>query len=218
MPIDFKKIMENKPLFYGIIGGVVVLLLLFIIVGVAVSSGNNSKPNVVKEKIIKEPYDLFTTDKIGQALEVQALLARQGIKVQRRVDGTKSTLFLENYTQSEKDQALLAVVRSGIVDQHIGLEIFDNGDFTSTKEDKRIRLARAINGELARLIRKIDSINNAQVFISIPEQTLFANKQKPVTATVQVQLDDGKTLDNMKVKTITNLLLGAVQEIGRAHV
>jgi len=213
LPIDFKKIMENKPLFYGIIGGVVILLLLFIIVGVVVSSGNNSKSNVVKEKVIKEPYDLFTTDKIGQALEVQALLARQGIKVQRRVDGTKSTLFLENYTQSEKDQALLAVVRSGIVDQHIGLEIFDNGDFTSTKEDKRIRLARAINGELARLIRKIDSVNNAQVFISIPEQTLFASKQKPVTATVQVQLDEGKTLDNMKVKTITNLLLGAVQDL-----
>ena len=213
MPIDFKKIMENKPLFYGIIAGVVILLLLFIIVGVVASSNNNSKAGVVKEKIIKEPYDLFTTDKIGQALEVQALLARQGIKVQRRVDGTKSTLFLENYTQSEKDQALLAVVRSGIVDQHIGLEIFDNGDFTSTKEDKRIRLARAINGELARLIRKIDSINNAQVFISIPEQSLFVSKQKPVTATVQVQLDDGKTLDNMKVKTITNLLLGAVQDL-----
>ncbi len=205
--------MENKPLFYGIIGGVVILLLLFIIVGVVASSNNNSKAGVVKEKIIKEPYDLFTTDKIGQALEVQALLARQGIKAQRRVDGTKSTLFLENYTQSEKDQALLAVVRSGIVDQHIGLEIFDNGDFTSTKEDKRIRLARAINGELARLIRKIDSINNAQVFISIPEQSLFVSKQKPVTATVQVQLDDGKTLDNMKVKTITNLLLGAVQDL-----
>lgn len=211
--MDFKKIMENKPLFYGIIAGVVILLLLFIIVGVVASSNNNSKAGVVKEKIIKEPYDLFTTDKIGQALEVQALLARQGIKAQRRVDGTKSTLFLENYTQSEKDQALLAVVRSGIVDQHIGLEIFDNGDFTSTKEDKRIRLARAINGELARLIRKIDSINNAQVFISIPEQSLFVSKQKPVTATVQVQLDDGKTLDNMKVKTITNLLLGAVQDL-----
>ncbi len=89
--------------------------------GVVASSNNNSKAGVVKEKIIKEPYDLFTTDKIGQALEVQALLARQGIKAQRRVDGTKSTLFLENYTQSEKDQALLAVVRSGIVDQHIGL-------------------------------------------------------------------------------------------------
>lgn len=213
MPVDFKKLMENKPLFYGIIGGIVALLLLFIIVGVAVSSNNNSKPGVVKEKIIKEPYDLFTTDKIGQALEVQALLARQGIKAQRRVDGTKSTLYLAEYTQDQKDRALLAIVRSGIVDQHIGLEIFDNGDFTSTKEDKRIRLARAINGELARLIRKLDTVENAQVFISIPEQSLFASKQKPVTATVQVQLEAGKTLDNMKVKTITNLLLGAVQDL-----
>lgn len=213
MPVDFKKIMENKPLFYGIIGGIAALIVLFLIVGVVVSSNNNSKPGVVKEKIIKEPYDLFTTDKIGQALEVQALLARQGIKAQRRVDGTKSTLYLAEYTQDQKDRALLAIVRSGIVDQHIGLEIFDNGDFTSTKEDKRIRLARAINGELARLIRKLDTVENAQVFISIPEQSLFASKQKPVTATVQVQLEAGKTLDNMKVKTITNLLLGAVQDL-----
>ena len=121
--MDFKKIMENKPLFYGIIAGVVILLLLVVIAGVSVSANANSKPGVVKEKVIKEPYDLFTTDKIGQALEVQALLAREGIKVQRRVDGTKSTLYLENYTQSEKDMALLAIVRSGIVDQHIGLEI-----------------------------------------------------------------------------------------------
>ncbi len=213
LPVDFKKIMENKPLFYGIIAGIVILLRIVIIVGVAASSNNNSKPGVVKEKIIKEPYDLFTTDKIGQALEVQALLARQGIKAQRRVDGTKSTLYLAEYTQDQKDRALLAIVRSGIVDQHIGLEIFDNGDFTSTKEDKRIRLARAINGELARLIRKLDTVENAQVFISIPEQSLFASKQKPVTATVQVQLEAGKTLDNMKVKTITNLLLGAVQDL-----
>jgi len=45
--------MENKPLFYGIIAGVVILLLLFIIVGVVASSNNNSKAGVVKEKIIK---------------------------------------------------------------------------------------------------------------------------------------------------------------------
>ncbi len=210
--------MENKPLFYGIIAAIVVALLLVIIIGVAVSSNSNPKNNTVKEKIIKEPYDLFTTDKIGQALEVQALLARQGIKVSRRVDGTKSTLFLAEYTQDQKDRALLAIVRSGIVDQHIGLEIFDNGDFTSTKEDKRIRLARAINGELARLIRKLDSVENAQVFISIPEQTMFAANKKAVTATVQVQLEPNTILDNMKVKTITNLLLGAVQGLEAENI
>ena len=216
--MDFKKIMENKPLFYGIIAGIVIVLLLVIIGGVAISMNAKSNKGVVKEKIIKEPYDLFTTDKIGQALEVQALLARQDIKVQRRVDGTKSTLYLINYTQDEKDRALLAIVRSGIVDQHIGLEIFDNGDFTSTKEDKRIRLMRAINGELARLIRKLDGVENAQVFISIPEQTFFANKQKVVTATVQVQMEPNTILDNMKVKTITNLLLGAVQGLQAENI
>ena len=219
MPIDFQKLMENKPLFYGIIAGVIALILLVvIIIGVSVSANSNSKQGVVKEKIIKEPYDLFTTDKIGQALEVQALLARQNIKVQRRVDGTKSTLYLVDYTQDQKDRALLAIVRSGIVDQHIGLEIFDTGDFTSTKEDKKIRLVRAINGELARLIRKIDGIENAQVFISIPEDTMFRANKKPVTATVQVQLEPNKILDNMKVKTITNLLLGAVQGLEPEHI
>lgn len=216
--MDFKKIMENKPLFYGIVAGLAIVLLLVVVGGIMVSVKSSSQAGVVKEKTIKEPYDLFTTDKIGQALEVQALLAREGIKVQRRVDGTKSTLYIENYTQSQKDIALLAIVKSGIVDQHIGLEIFDNGDFTSTKEDKRIRLARAINGELARLIRKIPPIKNAQVFVSIPEQTVFTSKQKPITATVQVQLDDGERLDNMKVKAITNLLLGAVQGLETENI
>lgn len=112
---------------------------------------------------------------------------------------------------SERDRALLAIVKSGLIDQHTGLEIFDKGDFTSTKDDKKIRLVRAINGELARLIRKIPPIENAQVFISIPEQTFFASKQKPITATVQVTIPSGERLDNMKVKAITNLLLGAVQ-------
>lgn len=218
MPVDFQKIMENKPLFYGIIAAISIVLLLVVVFGIVAANNANSKPGVVKEKVIKEPYDLFTTDKIGQALEIQALLARQGIKAQRRVDGTKSTLYLAEYTQDQKDRALLAIVRSGIVDQHIGLEIFDNGDFTSTKEDKRIRLMRAINGELARLIRKLDSVENAQVFISIPEDTMFRANKKPVTATVQVQLEPNKILDNMKVKTITNLLLGAVQGLEAENI
>ena len=156
----------------------------------------------------------FTTDKIGLAIEVQALLARQGIKARRVLDGTKSSIVLsakDKITEDQRDIAILQMVQSGLVDEHVGLEIFDKGDFTSTKDDKKIRLVRAINGELARLIRKIPPIENAQVFISIPEQTFFASKQKPITATVQVTIPSGERLDNMKVKAITNLLLGAVQ-------
>lgn len=208
--MDFQKLLENKPLLYGIIAAIAVVLAISITVGVVSSSKSSSVKTTANEKIIKQPLDLLTTDNLGKAIEIQALLAREDINADRRIDGTKSTIYLKEYTQSQRDRALLAIVKSGLMDQNVGLEIFDKGDFTSTKEDKRIRLARAINGELARLIRKIPPIENASVFISIPEQTMFTSMQKPITATVQITIPSGDKLDQIKIKAITNLLLGSV--------
>ena len=217
--MDFQKILENKPLLYGIIGAIVLVIALFITIGVVNSSKNKAgSARVVSEKVIKEPLDLLTTDNLGKAIEIQALLAREGINASRKLDGTKSTIFLKEYTATQRDAALLAIVKSGLMDQNVGLEIFDKGDFTSTKEDKRIRLARAINGELSRLIRKIPPIENASVFISIPEQTMFTSMQKPVTATVQITIPAGDKLDQIKVKAITNLLLGSVTGLSADNI
>lgn len=208
--MDFRQILENKPLLYTIIGAIVVVLALSITIGVVASSKGSADGGAAKEKIIKEELPLLTTDNLGKAIEIQALLARSGITAYRKADGNKSTISLKEYTASQRDMALLAIVKSGLVDENIGLEIFDKGDFTSTKEDKRIRLARAINGELARLIRKMGGIDDASVFISIPEQSMFTSLQKPVTATVQITIPSGERIDQLKVKAITNLLLGSV--------
>lgn len=208
--MDFQKLLENKPLLYGIVAVIVVVLAISITIGAVSSNKSASTKTTANEKVIKEDLDLLTTDNLGKAIEIQALLAREGINADRKIDGTKSTIYLKEYTQTQRDRALLAIVKSGLMDQNVGLEIFDKGDFTSTKEDKRIRLARAINGELARLIRKIPPIENASVFISIPEQTMFTSMQKPITATVQVTIPSGDKLDQLKVKAITNLLLGSV--------
>ncbi|MBP7211912.1 hypothetical protein KBA27_03675 [bacterium] len=208
--MDFKNLLQNKTMLYGIIGAIVVVLAICMAIGIAASTHSTNGKDTANEKVIKEELDLLTTDNLGKAIEIQALLAREGIDAERKLDGTKSTLYLKNYKQSERDRALLAIVKSGLMDQNVGLEIFDKGDFTSTKEDKRIRLARAINGELSRLIRKIPPIDDASVFISIPEQTMFTSMQKPVTATVQITIPSGDKLDQIKVKAITNLLLGSV--------
>ena len=214
--MDFQEIYENKPLFYGIIGGVVVVFALILLIAITSGSGKNRDGGA---QPLKTDIDLLTTDNIGKALEIQALLARQGITAQRKADGTKSVLYLpkdncstltKKCTVTDRDRALLTIVKSGLMDKNVGLEIFDKGDFTSTKEDKKIRLSRAINGELARLIRNIGGISDASVFISIPEQTMFTSMQKPVTATVQVVVPEGEKLDQMKVKSISNLLLGSV--------
>ena len=177
--MDFSKITENKPLLYGIIGGVALILVVVILsIAIAASGGGDKKAQDLGGEPLAANVDLVTTDNVGKALEIQALLAKQGITVERQPDGTKSKLVLnakkcstitKKCTVTDRDNAIIAIVQSGLVDQNVGLEIFDKGDFTSTKEDKRIRLARAMNGELARLIKKIPPIQNASVFISIPE-------------------------------------------------
>lgn len=220
--MDFKQILQNKPLLYGIIGVVVVVLAIGIM-AVVMTAGNQSsadKAKLVGEKPIDEDLTLLTTDNLGKAIEIQALLAKSGIQASRALDGTKSSIVLKKgtYNQNQRDAALLAIVKSGLMDQNVGLEIFDKGDFTSTKDDKRIRLARAINGELARLIRKMDGIDNASVFISIPEQTMFSSMQKPVTATVQLTPQVSEKLPPLKIKAITNLLLGSVSGLTAENI
>ena len=218
--MDFSKILENKPLLYGIIGAVVLFLALVVTISIVGASKKPANGTEITGEPLKENVDLLTTDNAGKAIEIQALLAKYDIAVSRRLDGTKSILYLKKgdcktgrkacYT-TDRDLALIQIVQSGLMDQNVGLEIFDKGDFTSTKEDKKIRLSRAINGELSRLIRRIDGVDNASVFISIPEQTMFTSMQKPVTATVQITLaKDATKLDQLKVKAITNLLLGSV--------
>ena len=218
---DLKQITENKPLLYTIIVCVGLCVVMLIITIATMSHVNSSGGNKdingqikAAEKIIKnDPITLFTTENIGKALEVQALLAREQIIATKVENGSKVSIVLKEYTQDQRDRAYLTIVKSGLMDEHTGLEIFDKGDFTATKDDKKIRLVRAINGELARLIRKIPPIENAQVFISIPQETLFQQNQKPITATVQITMPSGERLDNMKVKAISNLLLGAVHDL-----
>ena len=218
-----KELFQDRRIL-AIIVAAIFLFLFIVMIPVMIkaggSHGNKGNMSNVSEQPIKEDVTLLSTDNLGKALEIQAMLAKHGVAASRKTDGTKSVLYLKKgdcttgkkiCTTEQRDLALIRIVESGLYDQNKGLEIFDKGDFTSTKDDKKIRLTRAINGELSRLIRKIDGVDNASVFISIPEQSMFSSNQKPITATVQVTLHSvGDRLDQLKVKAISNLLLGSV--------
>ena len=93
--MDFKQLLQDKKVLIGI--GVAAVILVALIVTVAIVGGSNKGgPKVVQEKVIKDPLDLLTTDNLGKAIEIQALLAREGITANRKLDGTKSTIFLKN--------------------------------------------------------------------------------------------------------------------------
>ncbi len=168
---QIKQLLANKTIMIGVIAVVTIALTLFILIGLVNMGKAKDSPKPADEEKIESDIDLLTTDNLGKALEIQALLTKHGISASRVADGTKSKLVLskkvcslakKNFcTIKERDTAIMVIVESGLYDQNVGLEIFDKGDFTSTKEDKQIRLVRAMNGELARLIKRIDGIQDA---------------------------------------------------------
>ena len=217
--MNFKELLKNKKVLY-IAGGVIGVLLIIIIMSISFAVAGKSKNGEVIDKVEKEPFDIVTTDNAGKAIEIQSLLARNKISAKRKTDGSKTTVFLEGgkYTNTQRDSALLLLVKSGLVDQNTGLEIFDKNDFTSTREDKRIKLARAVNGELSRLIRQMPDIDNASVLVSIPDNSFFKADKKPISATVMLTVPSGVKLDSSIIKAIKSLLMGSVQDLSAENI
>lgn len=217
--MDPKALLQNKPVLIGIVATIVVVIALVIFM--VVSSGGK-KDGAALSPVIKTEVPLLTTDSVGKALEIQALLAQEKIPVRKGGKGSKIELILspeDKITEDQKDWAIIHVVKSGLMDKNVGLEVFDKGDFTSSREDKRIRLSRAINGELARLIKKLPKINDASVFISIPKDTIFTSQQQPTTATVQLVVDPTEDkLDRNIIKSVINLIMGSVDDINSENI
>ncbi len=217
--MNIKELLQNKTVLYSVIGGVCALIFIIILV-VCLSVGGKSSTGEVIDKIEKEQFDIVTTDNQGKALEIQSILAREKINAKRKSEGSKTTVFLEagKYTNSQRDRALLVLVKSGLIDQNVGLEIFDKNDFTSTREDKRIKLARAVNGELSRLIRQMPNVDNATVLVSIPESSFFKADKKPISATVMLTVASGVKIDASVIKAIKSLLMGSVVDLSAENI
>ena len=198
---------------------VVALLVIGAIVFGVMRGGGEKSPS---EEPLKENQKMLATiNGYGKAIEIQALLSRQGIRlIQDDAEGeTKIHLkFGEDAKARDRDKALVTLVQSGLMDKNVGLESFDKGDLTASREEKRIKLVRAQQGELTRLIKKIDPIEDASVSIAIPEQTLFRSDEKPMSATVQVTLPTGTRLSRDKVKAICNLIVGSLSGMDASHV
>ncbi|MGE0201437.1 MAG: flagellar M-ring protein FliF C-terminal domain-containing protein [Candidatus Melainabacteria bacterium] len=214
MPPQLQALMQNRNLMIGVVAG---LLVLIVVLAVFAGKGGG---NGGDKKITSEQFQLAEVDSMGKALEIQALLAREQIRMDLvSGDAGKVKLnFPKDTTLNQRDQAIITLVSSGQMDRNVGLESFDKGDLTASREEKRIKLIRAQQGELARLIRRIDPIKDASVSISIPESTLFRSQEKSPSATVQVELPTGVRLERDKVRAIINLMVGSIQDLDAAHV
>jgi flagellar M-ring protein FliF len=76
----------------------------------------------------------------------------------------------------------------------------------------------ALEIELAKTIADLQSVEGARVHLAIPEQSAFVRERQAATASVFVQLRNGRRLESSQVTAIVNLIASSVPGMDADHV
>jgi len=98
-----------------------------------------------------------------------------------------------------------------------GFEILDNLPVGASAFLEKIKLQRAIQGELERTIKSIDGVLAARVHIAHTEKSLFKQGAKP-TASVYLKILPGKQLSPEQINGIAHLVAGSVEGLTKDRV
>ena len=99
-----------------------------------------------------------------------------------------------------------------------GFEMFDNMGMMATDEDRKIMYQRALSGELQRSIMSLEAIIASKVHLVLPEKTMFETEKNPGSASVIVEIDPLKKIDNDIVRGIVALVYGAVDNVPEENI
>ncbi|OGR04517.1 MAG: flagellar M-ring protein FliF [Deltaproteobacteria bacterium RIFOXYA12_FULL_61_11] len=93
----------------------------------------------------------------------------------------------------------------------VGFEIFDNKSIGMTEFTQKLNYQRALQGELARTINSIDSVQKSRVHIVLPEKSLFMEEETKPTASIILSLKPGRALSEAQVMGITHLVASSIE-------
>jgi flagellar M-ring protein FliF len=99
-----------------------------------------------------------------------------------------------------------------------GLPEFSGGDVNNldnlplgiSRSVEGVRLRQVQEVELAKSITEISNVKAARVHLALPEKSVFVRDQTPPTASVFLNLKNGRNLDNTQVLAITNLVSSSI--------
>jgi len=134
--------------------------------------------------VITEPPQsiLFSGLEPREASAVTQRLEALNIEYEARGDGGTILVPADEVTRLR-----MQLASEGLPAEGVGYEIFDRNDtFGTTTFVQNLNRVRALEGELARSIRAISSIDSARVHLVIPERQIFARDNQPPSASVVV--------------------------------
>ncbi len=133
----------------------------------------------------------------------------QALNISYKVSTDGSQVFVPT---EQVPQVRLTLAADGLPSGgSVGYEIFDRSQgLAASSFVQNINQLRALEGELARTIGVIDSVQSARVHLVLPQRELFSRDRQEPTAAIMLKMTGLKRLDNSQVQAIQNLVAAAV--------
>ncbi len=101
----------------------------------------------------------------------------------------------------------------------LGYELLDKETgFGTSKNIELMRFQRALEGEIARTISTIQSVKSARVLLALPKQSVFVRKQKKPSASVILNLYQGRSLEKEQIEAVVHLVASSVPMLETGQV
>ncbi len=155
---------------------------------------------------------------IGSARQANAAAeALQAANIPYRLDDSTGMLLVPAEVLHQARMKIAGV--GGLGGDQEGFELLDKDQGFGVSQFMETNMfRRSLEGELARSITSINSVQHARVHLAIPKSTSFLRDQRTPTASVTVGLAPGQSLSSGQVRAIMNLVAGAVTELTADHV
>ena len=164
--------------------------------------------------VIVEPPKaiLFSGLEARDASAVISKLEALNVPYEQKGDGGTILIPADQVTKIR-----MQLATDGLPSAGVGYEIFDKSDtFGTTAFVQNVNRLRALEGELARTIRSLDSIVSARVHLVIPDRQIFARDNQPPSASVVVKAR--ARLSRGQVSAIQHLVAAAVAGLTPSNV
>ena len=101
---------------------------------------------------------------------------------------------------------------------NVGFELMENQKMGISQFLEQVNFQRALEGELARSIESISSVQTARVHLAMPKDTVFVRDQQKPTASVILNLFSNRMLDQQQVSAIIHLVASSVPDLPAQNV
>ncbi|WP_407654901.1 flagellar basal-body MS-ring/collar protein FliF [Brenneria populi] len=92
----------------------------------------------------------------------------------------------------------------------VGFELLDQEKFGISQFSEQVNYQRALEGELSRTIETLGPVVNARVHLAIPKPSLFVREQKSPSASVTLNLQPGRAMDDGQINAIVYMVSSSV--------